>query len=199
MRLIFEQIRTGGDRNFGYLIGNGKEAVLIDPSYSPEVLVERAEAQGLKVHYILNTHGHHDHTNGNAKAQKLTGAELLPPKEGSAPLGLQLLETPGHAPDHIVIFSPKYKIALTGDHLFVGKIGGTSNEKDSREQFDNLHRLFNELPLETTIWPGHDYGCRPSSTLALEKECNPFITDDFDKFLDLKVNWSTFKKQRGLK
>ena len=37
MQLIFEQIRTGGDRNFGYLLADrdAKEGVLIDPSFSP--------------------------------------------------------------------------------------------------------------------------------------------------------------------
>ena len=48
MRLVFEQVRTGGDRNFGYLIGDREagRAVLVDPSYSPAALVERAAAQG---------------------------------------------------------------------------------------------------------------------------------------------------------
>ncbi|MDE2906877.1 MAG: hypothetical protein OXQ28_12440 [Acidobacteriota bacterium] len=50
MQLVFEQIRTGGDRNFGYLLGDrdARAAVLIDPSYSPAVLAERAAAQGLE-------------------------------------------------------------------------------------------------------------------------------------------------------
>src|SRR5262245_34348503 len=67
MQLVFEQIRTGGDRNFGYLLGDraAGQAVLIDPSYTPEVLVQRAADQGLRVDYILNTHGHPDHINGN--------------------------------------------------------------------------------------------------------------------------------------
>ena len=69
MQLIFEQIRTGGDRNFGYLLGDrdAGEAVLIDPSYTPEVLVDRATEQHLKVTYIINTHGHSDHVNGKTK------------------------------------------------------------------------------------------------------------------------------------
>ena len=78
MRLIFEQVRTGGDRNFGYLIGDREvgEGVLIDPSYSPALLVERASVQGLRVTHIVNTHGHADHTEGNATAVRLTGAPV---------------------------------------------------------------------------------------------------------------------------
>ena len=49
MQLIFEQVRTGGDRNFGYLLADrdAQQGVLIDPSYSPEALVQRATAQGV--------------------------------------------------------------------------------------------------------------------------------------------------------
>ena len=76
MRFIFEQIRVGGDRNFGYLLADrdARQAVLIDPSFTPEALVERAVEQHLKVTCIINTHGHTDHTNGNGKAVELTGA-----------------------------------------------------------------------------------------------------------------------------
>ena len=78
MRFIFEQLRIGGDRNFGYLIGDREASVgvLVDPSYAPESLVERARAQGLKITHILNTHGHSDHTNGNAAARSLTDAKV---------------------------------------------------------------------------------------------------------------------------
>ena len=78
MQLIFEQIRAGGDRNFGYLLGDRdtRQGVLIDPSYSPEAFVQRARDQGLTVTHVINTHGHPDHTNGNAKAAELTAAPV---------------------------------------------------------------------------------------------------------------------------
>src|SRR6266849_6230730 len=85
MQLIFEQIRSGGDRNFGYLVGDrgAKRSVLIDPSYSPEAFVQRASDQGLTVTHIINTHGHPDHTNGNAKAVELTGAPVAAFKQST--------------------------------------------------------------------------------------------------------------------
>src|SRR3990167_2849204 len=78
MQLIFEQVATGGDRNFAYLLGDraAKRGVLIDPSYAPEALVQRARAQGLTITHVINTHGHPDHTNGNETARQLTGAKL---------------------------------------------------------------------------------------------------------------------------
>ena len=55
MQLIFEQIRTGGDRNFGYLLGDrgARQGVLIDPWYSPETLVQRAADQGLTITHVI--------------------------------------------------------------------------------------------------------------------------------------------------
>src|SRR5262249_21825408 len=78
MRLIFEQIRAGGDRNFGYLLGDrdSGEGVLIDPSYTPEQFIDRARAQRLTITHIVNTHGHPDHVNGNEAAVAATGASI---------------------------------------------------------------------------------------------------------------------------
>lgn len=216
MKLVFEQILVGGDRNFGYLFGDREAGVaaIIDPSYQPELLIERAKSQNLKVQWIINTHSHNDHTNGNEKAKQLTGAEIAAHK--SSPVShdlsledgeqlkigdfhLKVFHTPGHCEDHIVLFNPEHHIALTGDHLFVGKIGGTGNEETSKQQWGALNRLFEELPEETTIWPGHNYGCRPSSTLALERACNPFLrSEDFPEFLKMKQTWSTYKAEMGL-
>lgn len=209
MTFIFEQIKTGGDRNFGYLIGDreSSEAILIDPSYQPELLIERASAQGLNIQAVCNTHSHSDHTNGNETVQKETGAKLLQfgkeLEEGSVVnigrYSIQVLHTPGHAEDHLVFYEPTYQIALTGDHLFVGKVGGTKSESAAKQQYENLRRLLRELPESTTVWPGHDVGCRPSSTLYLESRTNPFlIADSLESFLEMKEKWSGYKKEMGL-
>ncbi len=212
--LIFEQIRVGGDRNFGYLLGDreAKQAVLVDPSYDPDRLVERARAQGLTVTHILNTHGHSDHTNGNARARELTGAPLLAHRSAASrpevpvdhgdrlevgALSLEMLYTPGHANDHICILAGE--ICLTGDTLFVGKIGGTGTEAAARAEYRSLHDVLMPLPDSTTVWPGHDYGCRPSSTLGLEKRTNPFLLcADLEAFLELKAGWAEYKRVNGL-
>ncbi|MFQ5729836.1 MAG: MBL fold metallo-hydrolase, partial [Waddliaceae bacterium] len=79
------------------------------------------------------------------------------------------------------------------------KVGGTAGKEAARQQFDSLWRLYDELPADTTIWPGHDVGCRPSSTLALERVSNPFLMEkDFDAFYQLKDTWASFKSQHGL-
>lgn len=218
MQLIFEQIRVGGDRNFGYLLGDrdARQAVLVDPSYTPEVLVQRAKDQGLTITHILNTHGHPDHTNGNASARALTGAPVAALADSTlvtADLGLvdgadvrvgslrlQCLHVPGHCPDHLVFYEPSWRILLTGDHIFVGKVGGTAHEADARTEWASLQRLLERVPDDATVWPGHDYGIRPSSTIALERATNPFLRcPDLEAFLALKRDWPAFKQQYGLK
>jgi len=216
MDFIFEQIRTGGDRNFGYLVGDRAAGVaaLVDPSYEPETLVQRAADQGLDVELIINTHGHPDHTNGNRRAKELTSAPLAAHRsaasgpdvelDGGSSLGLgslnlRFFHVSGHADDHLLIYLAEQRVAITGDLLFVGKIGGTGTAEAARLEYESLKRVLEELPDDTTIWPGHDYGCRPSSTIALEKITNPFLRcESFDEFLQLKKDWPMFKAQHGL-
>ena len=217
MRFIFEQIRVGGDRNFGYLLGDrdAHTGVFIDPSYAPELLVERAQAQGLEITHILNTHGHPDHTNGNEAARALTGAQVaggpghpgpvdLTLRDGDRiPFGsyaLKVWHVPGHHPDHLAFLVEGMDAAFTGDLLFVGKVGGTQSEADGRTEWDSLQRLLLDWSRATTIWPGHDYGARPSSTLAWEKVSNPFLRcTDVEAFLVMKREWPEFKAHHGLK
>src|SRR5262249_37266148 len=159
MQFIFEQIRSGGDRNFGYLLGDreSRRAVLIDPSYTPEAFVRRAADQGLTVTHIINTHGHPDHVNGNAVATELTGAPVAAFKESSlikvdvgltegdelavGALRLQFFHVPGHCPDHLVVYEPLWRVLITGDLLFVGKVGGTRSDADTDTEWASLKRL----------------------------------------------------------
>jgi glyoxylase-like metal-dependent hydrolase (beta-lactamase superfamily II) len=218
MKFVFEQLRTGGDRNFAYLIGDREAGVaaIVDPSYDPKAVVARAEAQSLRVEFIINTHGHPDHTNGNGEAQKLTMAKILAGQNSRVrpdvevadgqelllgSLTLRFFHVPGHCDDHLLIYLPEQRVAITGDHLFVGKIGGTGSDAAARVEYESLARILEALPDDATIWPGHDYGCRPSSTLALEKATNPFLLrmGSLEDFLLLKRDWARFKEENGLK
>ena len=217
MQLVFEQVRLGGDRNFGYLLGDRSAgvAVIVDPAYAPELLVERAEAQGLRISHIVNTHGHSDHIEGNPRAIELTGAPVAAYPGSAArpdieltdgqslPVGdfsLTCLHTPGHASDHLVLHEPNHQILLTGDLIFIGKVGGTSSDEDGRVEWDSLQRVLAAAPDYATVWPGHDYGVRPSSTIALERKTNPFLQcADVSAFLQFKKDWSSYKQEHGLK
>ena len=64
--MIFEQVRTGGDRNFGYFIADkpSGHAAVIDPSGAPELFEELLGRHHCTLEYVILTHDHYDHTGG---------------------------------------------------------------------------------------------------------------------------------------
>ncbi len=206
-----EQIMVGNMAVFAYLVScqETNEALIIDPAGNEEQLVERITAQNLKLKYIVNTHGHADHTGGNARMQELTGATTVihkddneiftsPPAQAMAmqmgfsafhPADISLkdgdrikignvtvnvIHTPGHTPGGMCLLAEGN--LFTGDTLFVGAIGRTDLPFSSHEQFmKSLKEKILSLPEETVVWPGHDYGPTPSSTIGLEKKLNPWL------------------------
>jgi hydroxyacylglutathione hydrolase len=209
--MIFQQVAIGGDRNFGYLVADelSRQAAVIDPGNGPDLLVERARLLGLAIRLILNTHSHSDHTAGNPAVARATGARLAAFGTGDVPLRdgellrlgdlpIRALHTPGHTVDSVCFHIGDELV--TGDTLFVGKIGGTSDEESALLEFRSLREKICTLPPATRVWPGHDYGTRSSSTIADELLTNPFLLcPDFTSFLDLKCNWTEYKRTHGIK
>ncbi|EAT59534.1 hydroxyacylglutathione hydrolase family protein [Chlorobium ferrooxidans] len=212
--MIVEQFRTGGDRNFGYLVADevSGEALVIDASFDPSMIVRFAEEHGFVIRYIFSTHGHDDHTNGNGAIRHLTGIVPLLygdtcPRTGvrvedaaSFSLGTldaRILYTPGHTPDSICILVGD--ALFTGDTLFTGKVGGTVTRAQALEEYNSLHEKLLGLPDITKVWPGHDYGTAPHSSIGIERRSNPFLLQpDFNAFLALKHNWAEYKKMHGI-
>jgi len=212
--MIFEQIFTGGDRNFGYLIADAstRHAALVDPSPDPSPALTRARELDLTVTHVINTHTHPDHTGGNQVIQQDVGCPIV--THESAPFGdirvgdgrpslmlgrlvLGFLHTPGHTPDSICIHAGDELV--TGDTLFVGKIGGTSTREQAQIEFQSL-RILMELEDHIRVWPGHNYGVARHSTIGVERDTNPFLLrlDDFEAFYWLKQNWADYKIKHGI-
>ena len=65
---------------------------------------------------------------------------------------------------------------LSGDVLFVGACGRVDLPgSDPREMYRSLHERLAALPDDTVVYPGHDYGERPASTLGEERQANPYL------------------------
>ena len=64
--MIFEQVRTGGDRNFGYFLADNSEgcSAVVDPSGGADLFLELNERHKCKLKYVICTHDHFDHTGG---------------------------------------------------------------------------------------------------------------------------------------
>ncbi len=201
--MIFKQVPVGTFQNFSYILGDEKTraAALVDPAWEVEKLLKSCDELGLKVSYVINTHSHHDHVEGNELVAKRTGAKIVTHekspvrkdvavKDGDAieigSLKVRVLYTPGHCPDHICLLVD-WKV-LTGDTLFVGECGRTDLAGgDSGDLYDSL--VGKILPLDDSIevYPGHDYGNKPSSTIGYERKNNytlePRSREEFIKFM----------------
>jgi glyoxylase-like metal-dependent hydrolase (beta-lactamase superfamily II) len=89
--------------------------------------------------------------------------------------GLKVIHTPGHTPGSICLYGDGN--LFTGDTLFVGAVGRTDLKGGSLDTLLASLRKLISLPSETRVWPGHNYGDAPVSTLAREMKTNPYITD----------------------
>ena len=213
--MIFQQIAVGGDRNFAYLIADepSKQALLVDPAYSQNKLLSILAEQGLDLLYVVNTHSHYDHSQLSQKIAQAAGARVVAHSSAALPgdlaaadgheltlgsLKIKILHTPGHTADGICLLAEKKLI--TGDTLFVGKVGGTDYGLGAHAEFHSLFDKLLKLPDDVEVWPGHDYGTRPSSTIGRERRENPFLLcPDFDAFIHLKRNWAEYKREHGIK
>ena len=91
---------------------------------------------------------------------------------------LKVIHTPGHSPGSSCFYNEKHKVLFTGDTLFVEAVGRADlNGGNFFQMMDSIKNKLLVLPDDTKIYPGHDYGPRPTSTIGEEKENNPFLQE----------------------
>lgn len=115
---------------------------------------------------------------------QIFGCEASPPADKTVTDGeriefgresLQVIHIPGHTPGGISLYTPGY--VFTGDALFVGGIGRTDLPGGSvRTLLTAIRSRLLTLPDATVVFPGHNYGSSPHSTIGEEKHSNPFLT-----------------------
>ena len=212
--MLFYQIDAGGDRNFAYLIADceGGRAALFDPPPEVSRYKPLVEKHNLTVAYAIATHGHGDHTWGLGNARKHKGARIVAFTESYVDadirvgdgdilelgsLTLECLHTPGHTDDSMCFLGGDKLV--TGDTLFVGKVGGTDFDEGARTEYKSLHTKLLALDDTVEVYPGHDYGVQPTSTIGHERRTNPFLLrDSFESFVELKKNWLQYKREHGI-
>jgi glyoxylase-like metal-dependent hydrolase (beta-lactamase superfamily II) len=99
--------------------------------------------------------------------------------------GVRALETRGHTVGGTCYLADGY--VVTGDVLFVGGCGRTDFAGgDTAEMWQSLQRLM-RLPEETRVYPGHNYGDTPTSTIGHETRNNPYLRcATFEEFRALR-------------
>jgi glyoxylase-like metal-dependent hydrolase (beta-lactamase superfamily II)/rhodanese-related sulfurtransferase len=179
----------------------------VDPRRDIEIYINAARDMGMTITHILETHLHADFISGHLDLAERTGATIFAPKaancafdhsavqEGDSipmeDLTIQVLETPGHTPEHVsyvVVDQSRGEepvAVFTGDTLFVGDVGRPDlfpgrAEELAGKLFDSLHEKLLPLPDFCEVYPAHGagslcgraMGAKRSSTIGYERAYN---------------------------
>lgn len=189
--------------NFSYLVGaqGGTTAVLIDPSWDAAELIKAAKDEGRTIEALLLTHTHFDHANAvdkvaeklgvpvyvhEAEAKELPkGLDVHTTKEKStidaAGLTITCLHTPGHTPGSQCFMAEN--ALFTGDTLFVEGCGRVDLDGGSPEDMVMSLVRLGQLPGNTVVYPGHNYGSKNTTTIAEQRRTNPYMNEQAETLM----------------
>jgi hydroxyacylglutathione hydrolase len=190
--MFLEKIKSDGIAHLSYILGDGLEAVVIDPRRDCQIYIDIAARQGTRITRIFETHRNEDYIIGSKDLARRTGATIHHGKaldftfgeavseNDSFELGdlrLTILETPGHTFESISIvvtdtnFEDGAVAVFTGDALMIGDVGRTDFFPDRAEEVAGLlyDSIFNKLlPLgdQTILYPSHGAGSVCGDSMA---------------------------------
>jgi glyoxylase-like metal-dependent hydrolase (beta-lactamase superfamily II)/rhodanese-related sulfurtransferase len=196
--MYFKQFYLNCLAHASYLIGSKGEAAVVDPQRDVDQYIAEAEAQGLKILYIIETHLHADFVSGHRELAARTGAEIVFSQKAGAgfphraardgdeltcgDVKLRIIETPGHTPESICVLvtdtnepAAPQKL-LTGDTLFVGDVGrpdlaggkGYTAAAMAAMMYESLHEKLLKLPDAVEVYPAHGAGSMCGKNLSTE-------------------------------
>lgn len=191
-----EQIYTGCLAEAAYYVESKGEAVIIDPLRETEPYLERAEQDGAKIKYVLETHFHADFVSGHLDLAKKTGATIVYgptaqpnfeahiAKDGEVlkvgDVSIVVLHTPGHTMESSTFLLRDEKgkdyAIFTGDTLFLGDVGrpdlavktDLSREDLAAHLFESLRNKIMPLPNNVIVYPGHGAGSACGKKMSSE-------------------------------
>ena len=166
--------------NYSYLIidETNLNACIVDPGESKPI-IDFIESNNINLKYILNTHHHFDHVDGNTELKKKYNSSvigfsgdrdripkidiLLDDQEiwREDNFEAKIYHTPGHTSGHIAFHFFKEKKIFTGDTLF--SLGCGRIFEGTYEQMFNSLKKIKSLPKDTEIYCGHEYTLQNSN------------------------------------
>lgn len=182
------QIVRPGTGCLSYLVHDGDEAIVVDPSQYVDRYVDAAQERDLEIVGVADTHAHADHVSGapDLAAEHdvpyyLHGADGAERDDVTAiedgetlqvgSRDLDVFHTPGHTPGSVSFLFGS--ALLSGDTLFLRSVGRPDLEDSTQDAvrsaasdlFDSLVRLL-ALDDESLVLPGHfdDETGRPLAT-----------------------------------
>ncbi len=195
--MIVEQIYTGCLAQGAYYIASNGEAVVIDPLREVGPYIDRAEKDGVKIKYILETHFHADFVSGHLDLAKKTGATIVygplaNPKfdckvaeDGEVlkvgDVEIHVLHTPGHTMESTTYLlrdeSGKDHAIFSGDTLFLGDVGrpdlaqkaaDMTQEQLAATLYNSLRTKIMTLADDVIVYPGHGAGSSCGKNMSKE-------------------------------
>jgi hydroxyacylglutathione hydrolase len=171
-----------GDRS--YLLDDGAVAVVIDPQRDIDRMLAIADARGVRIAYVLETHIHNDYVSGGLALATATGAryvvnadddvdfERYSVRDGdridvSTTIRLRVMATPGHTDTHLsyLLENDGHSVAVfSGGSLLFGStgrpdlLGASSTTPLARAQWRSARRLAAEAPDAAALLPTHGFG-----------------------------------------
>ncbi|PJK30148.1 MBL fold metallo-hydrolase [Minwuia thermotolerans] len=191
--MIVEKIKTDGLAHLSYFVGSGGDAAVIDPRRDIDVYVRLADAHGMRIRHVLETHRNEDLVSGAPTLARETGARIWHGPNPVAPVSyaetvregdsfdlgdarLEVLETPGHTDDSLSFalfdrdFGEGAVGVFTGDALFIGDVGRTDFYPDRPREVagllhDSLRKILG-LGDQALVYPAHGAGSVCGSGMA---------------------------------
>lgn len=182
-------LKVRGDKDVNCFVvscATSREAVVIDPVEPASKVLE--QLGGLRVRWVLATHGHPGHLAGKDAIKAATGAatgmhvadakaflrsaDRYLVDEDELEFGefrLRVIHTPGHTPGSLCFLVANH--LFTGDTLLAGGVGRERPETDLRQQLMSIAGKLTRLPISTAIYPGHG----PVTDLGTELRQNPIF------------------------
>ena len=206
----------GFDKNISYLIWceSTRRAGIVDAAVEISEIIEFIEAKNLILEKLFITHSHFDHIKyiedlRDQFPQLQLCGYYLPEEDFGVnhrglthheiiPIGteiLTVLHTPGHYPDSICFWNKKNKCIFTGDTIFVGRTGRTvSNNSNIEDLYNSVYKKIFSLPIDTLIYPGHNYGFSQTITIKDNISLSNFFS--CKSFAEFKVVMDRFESSR---
>ena len=195
--MTVEQIYTGCLAQGAYYIASNGEAVIIDPLREVGPYIDRAEKDGVKIKYILETHFHADFVSGHLDLAAKTGATIVYGPTANTKFDchvatdgevlkvgdveIHVLHTPGHTMESTTYLlkdeSGKDHAIFSGDTLFLGDVGRPdlaqkaatmTQEELAGILYDSLRNKIMTLADEVIVYPGHGAGSSCGKTMSKE-------------------------------
>jgi len=193
--MLFERVESEGLAHYSYIVGDGNEAVVIDPRRDCEIYPKMASKEGMRITSVFETHRNEDYVVGSVELSSRTGAEIwhadgqLDYRYGEAiedgmtmrigRFKLEAISTPGHTPGSMSYLLRDAGgdpwVVFTGDALFAGDLGRVDLlgmdrvEEMARQLYDSVFEKLLPLGDEVIACPAHGAGSVCAASIADRK------------------------------